>query len=546
MDNQIYDGFLSYRVWCDKDTTEKLFYALERKGLRIFWDKECLKSGAPWEEGFVTGLKRSKRVVVLISEKSLEGIADNALAHQDNVLKEIELAVDQLESDSSYVLPLLVGEYKDATLLKKFSAFGGLSGRPWPDEFSTTCSTRTINQTMSALFSVQGIHVDPDDISTSCDLIYTALAQDGLHEHAIVRSTETLTGSLIKSQGTSNRQGFIVNIESPQGPTQNPTIRKFDDLFMGAYHLKDEFSLDCGCGRPCVRGPIDIDSVFGTSHSTPSPRQVLQRQACTYSFDWAAIPVGCEKRGGSCTFEIPCLLQHHYRQIGKEVKEIKADPVTFRDPVTGEIVTFRDPETGEWLEQVDTLGSFTLGPSVSKNQSAHGQAFGLPVHGSMVIVKRSNGDLCVGRVESNSRGRRVHAWTSEDVQEWLEQVGLHRVRSISSALQGRDGKVLLRSRELLQLSLADKEQLSRAIDSCFYLETGGLVDMEPPLESVRDETCVGMEGSEAGLDKGGGGGASWCGHHARPQHIWQCPQQQATGNRHPVPSHWVHAAPSQH
>jgi hypothetical protein len=85
----------------------------------------------------------------------------------------------------------------------------------------------------------------------------------------------------------------------------------------------------------------------------------------------------------------------------------------------------------------------------------------------------------------------LHAWTSEDVHEWLEQVGLHQVRSISSALQGRDGKVLLRSRELLQLSLADKEQLSRAIDSCFYLETGGLVDMVPPLESVRDETCVG-------------------------------------------------------
>jgi tetratricopeptide (TPR) repeat protein len=178
-EDQSYDGFLSYRVWCDKDVTEKLFLALERKGLRIFWDKECLKKGAPWEEGFVTGLQKSKRVVTILSEKSLEGIADKALKQQDNVLKEIELAVDQLAGNSSYVLPLLIGEYKEVDgvrLLKKFSAFGGLTGIQWPEKHSTTCSRRTIKETMDILFSVQGIHVDPDDISASCDIVYAALA----------------------------------------------------------------------------------------------------------------------------------------------------------------------------------------------------------------------------------------------------------------------------------------------------------------------------------------------------------------------------------
>ena len=42
------DGFLSYRVWSDKDLTEKLFYALERAGYKIYWDKVCLQPGAPW------------------------------------------------------------------------------------------------------------------------------------------------------------------------------------------------------------------------------------------------------------------------------------------------------------------------------------------------------------------------------------------------------------------------------------------------------------------------------------------------------------------
>ena len=69
------DGFLSYRVWSDKDLTEKLFYAIERAGYKIYWDKVCLQPGAPWEEGFVEGLSKSARFIAVISEKTLEGIA---------------------------------------------------------------------------------------------------------------------------------------------------------------------------------------------------------------------------------------------------------------------------------------------------------------------------------------------------------------------------------------------------------------------------------------------------------------------------------------
>jgi hypothetical protein len=193
----LYDGFISYRVWCESNVAEKLFLSLERGGLRVFWDKECLRNGAPWEEGFVEGLKKSRKVVALISEKALEGVTDRALQHQDNVLKEWELAVDKLEQGKAdYIVPVLVGEYVDVAsgagkALKKFASFGGVGGCPWPDEYSTTCKTRTVKQTMQKLFSIQGRSTAPSEPfdrrpSTLADMFTHLFAQPPL-----VRPTTT-------------------------------------------------------------------------------------------------------------------------------------------------------------------------------------------------------------------------------------------------------------------------------------------------------------------------------------------------------------------
>jgi hypothetical protein len=162
---------------------EKLYYALKSEGSVMFWDKACLKDGAGWEDGFVKGLKQSNKFVALISENGLDGIIENAATTQDNVLKEYELAVDELEDDPKYIVPVLVGKYvrvDGAEMLKKFNGFGGLMGkdgefRKWPSEFSTTCKTRTIKQTMEKLFSIQGIHLDPQQIETVVDRIRNAL-----------------------------------------------------------------------------------------------------------------------------------------------------------------------------------------------------------------------------------------------------------------------------------------------------------------------------------------------------------------------------------
>jgi hypothetical protein len=181
-----YDGFVSYRVWCESNVAEKLFLSLKCEGLHIFWDKECLQDGADWEECFKEGLTKSRKVIALISEKALDGFCDKALTGQDNVLMEWELAVDKLEAgESDYIVPVLVGEYislaDGSKELKKFGAFGGVAGKPWPDEFSMTCKTRTIKQTMQKLFKIQGIHLDPEKVSAVSKDIQAALVPSDEH-----------------------------------------------------------------------------------------------------------------------------------------------------------------------------------------------------------------------------------------------------------------------------------------------------------------------------------------------------------------------------
>ena len=118
--------------------------------------------------------------MLLVSNKAVENIVTGgkAVARQDNLLKEWELAVDKLARDPLHIVPVLIGEYVQAgmgmgigarrgsspQLYQKFSAFGGLPARTldfgqdrgWPDAHSVTCKTRTIKQTMSALFKING------------------------------------------------------------------------------------------------------------------------------------------------------------------------------------------------------------------------------------------------------------------------------------------------------------------------------------------------------------------------------------------------------
>ena len=51
-----FDAFLSYRVAADAVLVERIYLFLKAKGIHAFWDKESLKKGQGWKEGFVSGM----------------------------------------------------------------------------------------------------------------------------------------------------------------------------------------------------------------------------------------------------------------------------------------------------------------------------------------------------------------------------------------------------------------------------------------------------------------------------------------------------------
>jgi len=133
-----FDCFINYRVATDKDTAEKLYYILKSLEIQPFWDKMCLKNGMDWKQGFLSGLKRSRKFVALISVAGLGQIKNPAADHtKDNVLLEYETALKVMEAikDQAYILPIFVGELNGNTLTK-FGDFG-----PYPDSITPIVDT---------------------------------------------------------------------------------------------------------------------------------------------------------------------------------------------------------------------------------------------------------------------------------------------------------------------------------------------------------------------------------------------------------------------
>ena len=111
-----FDVFLSYRVSADVRLAQLLYNALRTQhGLRVYWDKECLEDGKPWEEGFVNGLFKANVYALLISKKGMGDIPKlKKDSPVDNLFLEIRLAREMLHlrgENAFSVQPLLIGEY---------------------------------------------------------------------------------------------------------------------------------------------------------------------------------------------------------------------------------------------------------------------------------------------------------------------------------------------------------------------------------------------------------------------------------------------------
>ena len=204
-----YDAFLNYRVRSDSSTAEKLCYRLmaEDASLRIFWDKKDLKDGEPWEKGFREGLQQSRKIMTLVSREAIASIKTLARGRQDNVLLEYELAIDNWETDDTFIVPVFVGEYISSGGQRALAKFSDFDVSAYPDFHSPTCSHRTIRETMGKLFQIQGIHLDPEDMISATKRIVACLGKGA----QIESRPRVPTGLADTSQAPSAQAGQATN-----------------------------------------------------------------------------------------------------------------------------------------------------------------------------------------------------------------------------------------------------------------------------------------------------------------------------------------------
>jgi hypothetical protein len=118
-----YDVFLSYRVASDVQHAELLYELLTEAGMKVWWDKRCLKAGVNWEQGFCSGLVCSRYFVCILSRGAInaEGnkrqnfglLEENSPC--DNVLLELRLALELQELGLiEKVFPVLIGDKSSA------------------------------------------------------------------------------------------------------------------------------------------------------------------------------------------------------------------------------------------------------------------------------------------------------------------------------------------------------------------------------------------------------------------------------------------------
>ena len=112
-----YDVFLSYRVASEAALVERLYDILTEKGVKVWWDKRCLRPAQKWEDGFVDGMLSSVVIVPVLSARLLHGfekLTPCPHARCDNVLLEHVLALEWVaRGEVKGIFPLMVGERQD-------------------------------------------------------------------------------------------------------------------------------------------------------------------------------------------------------------------------------------------------------------------------------------------------------------------------------------------------------------------------------------------------------------------------------------------------
>ena len=114
-----FDVFLSYRVNSDYNHCALMYQMLTERGLKVWWDKLCLRPGVPWEEGFCEGLIKCRTFVALLSRGGMKNDKNDRQnfgfltesSPCDNVLLEYRLALELSSMKLlEAVFPVMIGD----------------------------------------------------------------------------------------------------------------------------------------------------------------------------------------------------------------------------------------------------------------------------------------------------------------------------------------------------------------------------------------------------------------------------------------------------
>ncbi|KAJ3298680.1 hypothetical protein HDU79_008173 [Rhizoclosmatium sp. JEL0117] len=232
---ETFDFFISYRVATDARVAMELYFRLKdqrivdeyghSRQVKVYWDKECLKKGQDWRDGFVQGLKNSRCVLMIMSVGAAERMKESD-KKGDNVLLEWETAILAGKKNICIPQPVFINNPKEGvSALDFYSKFQKTCPATRPDQ--TDAHRVSCRTTISAATNLQGIQLDVNEISWSIP--------------ELIRALQTYNANIVKAAAT---QCAIEYSFFNHYPRLDIASKAFTIKFLNDYDLKEVFGSD--------------------------------------------------------------------------------------------------------------------------------------------------------------------------------------------------------------------------------------------------------------------------------------------------------------
>ncbi|TPX75105.1 hypothetical protein CcCBS67573_g03620 [Chytriomyces confervae] len=161
--NSRHHFFLSYRVQAEGEVVQTLKHALERTGYRflgdpihVFRDSDCLTPGTNFEEEYLSALRGSSVIVILLSEVSLKLMIEHTRTdRKDNCLREMQaaLALHKQDPKAVSILPVAVMTEVSVGRFQKFE--------PWNVKIPKEPKFNQLRDALDQLYQIQMTNLHP-------------------------------------------------------------------------------------------------------------------------------------------------------------------------------------------------------------------------------------------------------------------------------------------------------------------------------------------------------------------------------------------------